>query len=369
MELRSSLSTPPARHLSYGLNPLISLLKEYNIDPMTILAAAGIPPQALEDPTYQLTPHQELSFTTEVIRSIDIPELGLIVGGRYHLSAYGLLGLAIMTSENLLAGMTVLYKNILMTWTYMFWNTTVRGERAYVSLEKLRDLGGSHQYMIDRGLVASHTIFKEALGKELSVLEVHLKQAKPSYAQAYSDYFKCPVHFDAAENYYAFDSKLLYEPLAQSEPETARIYGNQCEKICVQLARNSTFSDIVRNQILSSPREIFTLETIAERLNMTARTVQRKLTAEQSSYKEILEDVRHNLAIEYLQSTSFTIEEIAIRLGYSDSSSFCHAYKRWTGVNPSDIRHRDSATYAARKSDGGTPAQRRKALEKCAGSL
>ena len=334
MELRSSLSTPPARHLSYGLNPLISLLKEYNIDPMTILAAAGIPPQALEDPTYQLTPHQELSFTTEVIRSIDIPELGLIVGGRYHLSAYGLLGLAIMTSENLLAGMTVLYKNILMTWTYMFWNTTVRGERAYVSLEKLRDLGGSHQYMIDRGLVASHTIFKEALGKELPVLEVHLKQAKPSYA-----------------------------------PETARIYGNQCEKICVQLARNSTFSDIVRNQILSSPREIFTLETIAERLNMTARTVQRKLTAEQSSYKEILEDVRHNLAIEYLQSTSFTIEEIAIRLGYSDSSSFCHAYKRWTGVNPSDIRHRDSATYAARKSDGGTPAQRRKALEKCAGSL
>ncbi|WP_320836977.1 AraC family transcriptional regulator [Zhongshania sp.] len=361
MELRSSLSTPPARHLSYGLNPLISLLKEYKLDPAPMLDIAGIPAQALEDPTYELTPHQELSFTTEVIRGINIPEIGLIVGGRYHLSAYGLLGLAVMTSENLLSGMTVLYKNILMTWTYMFWNTTVRGDRAYVSLEKLRDLGGSYQYMIDRGLVASHMIFKEALGQDLPVLEVHLKQSKPSYADAYTAYFKCPVHFNSSENYYAFDSKLLYQPLAQSEPETARIYGKQCEKICLQLSRNSTFSDIVRNQILSSPREIFTLETIADRLNMTARTVQRKLSAESTSYKDILEDVRRNLAIEYLQSTTFTIEEIAVRLGYSDSSSFCHAYKRWTGVNPSDLRHRDSAMKAERKSDGEVPAQRRKA--------
>lgn len=361
MELRSSLNTPPARHLSYGLNPLISLLKEHKLDPAPMLEIAGIPPLAIEDPTYELTPHQELTFTTEVIRGIDVPELGLIVGSRYHLAAYGLLGLAIMTSENLLAGMTVLYKNILMTWTYMFWNTTVRGDRAYVSLEKLRDLGGSYQYMIDRGLVASHTIFKEALGQDLPVIEVHLKQAKPEYAEAYTNYFKCPVHFNSAENYYAFDSKLLYQTLAQSEPQTARIYDNQCAKICLQLSRNSTFSDIVRNHILSSPREIFTLETIADRLNMTARTVQRKLSAENNSYKDILEDVRRNLAIEYLQSTTFTIEEIAVRLGYSDSSSFCHAYKRWTGVNPSDLRHRDAATNDARNSDGATPAQRRNA--------
>ena len=326
-----------------------------------MLDSAGIPPQALEDPTYELTPHQELSFTTAVIESINVPELGLIVGGRYHLSAYGLLGLAIMTSENLLSGMAVLYKNILMTWTYMQWNTTVRGDRAYVSLEKLRDLGGSYQYMVDRGLVASHTIFKEALGQDLPVLEVHLKQAKPAYAHVYSDYFKCPIHFNSSENYYAFDSKLLYHPLAQSEPETARIYGNQCAKICLQLARNSTFSDVVRNHILSSPREIFTLETIADRINMTARTVQRKLSAEGTSYKDILEDVRRNLAIEYLQSTTFTIEEIAVRLGYSDSSSFCHAYKRWTGVNPSDLRHRDADINDERNTDGATPAQRRKA--------
>ncbi|WP_027873350.1 AraC family transcriptional regulator [Spongiibacter marinus] len=338
MEIRSSLSVPPARHLGYGLNPLITLLKEHGADPLLVLDKANIPPEALDSPTYQLTPQQELSFTSEVIRALDKPELGLVVGSRYHLSAYGLLGLAVMTSENLLQGMQVLYKNILMTWTYMQWITTIRDDRAYISLEPLRDLGDSHQYMIDRGLVASHIIFKEALGQPIPVHEVHLRQPEPSYAEEYRRYFNCPVYFEAAENCYVFDSALLYQELLQAEPETARIYDSQCEMICEQLAKNYTFSDVVRNQILSSPREIFTLETIADRLGMTARTVQRKLSQEDSSYKTILEDVRKNLAVEYLQTTSFTLEEIAVRLGYADSSSFCHAYKRWTGVNPGERR-------------------------------
>ena len=340
MELRSSLNTPPARHLIHGLNPLITLLKEHDIDPIALLEKAHIPPDSLGSTTYQLTPHQELGFTEQVILALDRPDLGLVVGSRYHLSAYGLLGLAVMTSPDLLRGMTVLYKNILMTWTYMQWITTVRDGKAHVSLDKLRDLGGSHQYMIDRGLVASHTIFKEALGRDIPVQEVRLKHPKPSYAEEYERYFQCPVIFEAEENRYTFAADTLYEPLAQSEPETSRIYDKEWEKICAQLARNYTFSDIVRNHILSSPREIFTLETIADYLGMTPRTVQRKLRQEDTSYKDILEDIRKNLAIEYLQSTQFTLEDIAVRLGYADASSFCHAYKRWTGDNPSEVRHK-----------------------------
>lgn len=339
MEIRSSLSSPPARHLGYGLNPLISLLKEHNLDSRRVLDKASIPALAVDDPTYQLTPQQELSFTAQVIEELGMPDLGLQVGARYHLSAYGLLGLAIMTSENLIAAMQVLYKNILMTWTYMQWITTVRGERAYISLAPLRDLGASHQYMIDRGLVASHTIFKEALGKAIPVHEVHLRQHSSPYADAYRRYFGCEVYFGAAENCYVFDSALLYHQLLQAEPETARIYASQCESICHQLAKNQSYSDIVRNQILSSPREVFTLDTIADRLGTTPRTVQRRLAQEDSSYKLILEEVRRNLALEFLQTTSFTLDEIAHRLGYADASSFCHAYKRWTGVNPSQRRH------------------------------
>ena len=71
---------------------------------------------------------------------------------------------------------------------------------------------------------------------------------------------------------------------------------------------------------------------------MTPRTIQRKLAAEQTSYLELVENVRHNLACEYLRTTSLTMEEIAVRLGYADAPSFSHAFKRWTGMAPGSMR-------------------------------
>lgn len=332
------METAPPRHLVYGLNPLITLLREHNFDPIPLLDMADIPRQALEDPTYQLTPHQEIRFTEQTIKVIGQPDFGLTVGGRYHLSSYGMLGLAIQTSADLLHAMQVLYKNILMTWTYMHWITTVRGDTASVSLSKLRDLGECHQYMIDRGLVASRIIFEEALGDKLNISAVYLTQSEPAYAQRYRDIFACPVFFGANENCYEFPAEVLTRPLVHAEPETSRIYAAQCERICKQLANNQTFSDIVRNYILSSAHQASTLEHVADYLHTTVRTVQRKLAQENTSYKELLEEVRRNLAIEYLRTTTLTLDDIADRLGYSDSSSFCHAYKRWTGENPGQSR-------------------------------
>lgn len=338
MELRSALESAPPRHLVYGLNPLISILRERDIDPQPLLEVAHIPLQALDDPTYQLTPHQEITFTEQVIKAIGEPDFGLTVGGRYHLSSYGMLGLAIQTSADLLSAMQVLYKNILMTWTYMHWITTVRGDTAYVSLSKLRDLGECHQYMIDRGLVASRIIFEEALGSPLNISAVYMTQSEPEYADRYRELFDCEIHFGANENCYEFPAEVLTRPLIHAEPETSRIYASQCERISKQLASNQTFSDIVRNYILASAHQSTSLEQAADYLNMTVRTLQRKLGQENTSYKELLEEVRRNLAIEYLQTTTLTLDDIADKLGYSDSSSFCHAYKRWTGDNPGKLR-------------------------------
>ena len=68
------------------------------------------------------------------------------------------------------------------------------------------------------------------------------------------------------------------------------------------------------------------------------RTIQRKLAQEGTSFKDLVEDVRKNLALEYLRSTVLSVEEIALRLGYSDAPSFSHAFKRWTGSSPRDSR-------------------------------
>lgn len=328
----------PVRHLIYGLNPLISVLRQSGEDVPALLREARIPLEALEDPDYMLTPLQELSFTERALRRLGQADLGLRMGPRYHLSAYGMLGLAVMTSSNLVEAFRVLFRNILMTWTYMHWSLRTERGNAIISLRQQRDLGGCQQYMIDRGLTAAYTIASEALGKPLPLRQLNVAQPEPGYAATYHEFFDCPIQFDAESNDFRFDEKFLTEPLLQSETASARVFASQCERICAELERGGTFAELIRQHLVQLPNQLASLENIASRLCTTPRTVQRKLAMEGTSFKELVEDVRKNLALEYLASTSLGVEEIALRLGYSDAPSFSHAFKRWTGKAPSEAR-------------------------------
>lgn len=79
---------------------------------------------------------------------------------------------------------------------------------------------------------------------------------------------------------------------------------------------------------------------------MTPRTLHRRLIDEGTSFRELLEEVRHTLAVEHLKSGRFSIEEIAYTLGYSDLANFRRAFKRWEDVPPSESRARLEAEAA-----------------------
>jgi AraC-like DNA-binding protein len=340
--IQTEIKPDQIRHLAFGLNPLTTVLRARNVDVDAMLSKAMIPKNALGDPDYQLTPAQELSFMESTIETLDEPGFGLEIGLKYHLSSYGLLGLALISSPNLKEALTLLFRYILMTWTYMHWSVSTQDGVAILSPRTTRDLGSSHQYMIDRGLAASYNICREALGCPLPILEVNLTQPEPSYAQKYRDIFDCPVHFEQPSNDYRFDEAYLTQPQAQADPESARVFALQCEKICQRLEQGSSFTETVRQHLLEPGNKIRRLDTVAKRLYTTPRTIQRKLSAEGTSFNAILEDVRKNISIEYLETTNLSIEEIAIRLGYSDAPNFSHAFKKWTGTSPGIYRKQNS---------------------------
>ena len=116
------------------------------------------------------------------------------------------------------------------------------------------------------------------------------------------------------------------------------MFAAQCERICAELERGGSFAELIRQHLVQLPNQLASLETIADRLCTTPRTIQRKLAIEETSFKELLEDVRKNLSLEYLQATDLSIEDIALRLGYADAPSFSHAFKRWTGKSPRSAR-------------------------------
>jgi AraC-like DNA-binding protein len=111
-----------------------------------------------------------------------------------------------------------------------------------------------------------------------------------------------------------------------------------CEQVLSEVNRAGGLATDVRRILVEQPDRYPSIEAIAKKLSMHPRALRRKLEAEDTSYRELLAEVRTRLAIEYLRKTAMTNEEIANRLGYSDAANFRHAFIGWTGKSPSDYR-------------------------------
>ncbi len=326
------------RHLVYGLNPLLGWLEESEYSYDHFLDCAGIPRTAIEDPDYLISPSQELTFHTAVCLELDIPHLGLIIGPRYHLSSYGMLGLAAMTAENLYECYRRFFDHIVMTWTYFRFGMVAEGGDGILDMEALRDLGNAYRYMADRDISAAYTIASEALGFRLPLRSVELHHKPPRYSHKYEEFFECPVHFGKDRNALVFDRKWFEEPLEKSEPATSKVFAAQCGRISESLCARYNLSEHIRALVMNWGHPPKSLVEIASALHTTPRSIQRRLSAEGTSFNDLVRQVRLNVALEFLRTTSLSIEQIGHHLGFSNSSSFSHAFKSWHGLSPSSVR-------------------------------
>lgn len=326
------------RHLIQGLHPLINWMEANSIDKSPMLRHADIPIEALSQPDYTITPSQEINFTCETYRTINYPALGLIIGPRYHLSNYGMLGLAGMTCRNLYECFKVIFENIVLTWTYFRCSIYIEGELAYLQMDPIRDLGESLQYMIERDLSAGRQIASEALDHKLPLVSLEFQHPETDYTDEYLNAFGCKPSFNAKHNRFGFEKHWLEKALPKADPITSSVFATQCQDIAKSLQAKYSFAEHIRYHLLNSKFERPSLESIAKVFHTTPRTIQRKLATENLCFQALLDEVRKSVSSEYLTSSLLTVEEIADRIGYNDAAAFSNAFKRWTGLSPTQYR-------------------------------
>lgn len=164
----------------------------------------------------------------------------------------------------------------------------------------------------------------------------------PACSHAYSELFSSEV---------LFDSERDCVTLAVHDVERKLLTGNQLlaelnEKTVSRQLRELTEAGVVGKVETAIARRlaggIHSDDEVAAALNMSTRTLQRKLKEADTTYRKILEKVRRKLANEYLQDASLDLLEVAFLLGYSEYSSFSRAYRRWTGSSPREGRVKSS---------------------------
>jgi len=167
---------------------------------------------------------------------------------------------------------------------------------------------------------------------------VHFTHPLSGSLKEYEDYFLCPVKFSSTYNGLKISNELLSVPLRKSDAETHQVLIAHAESLLEAQSFSSPL-EVIKDYVMKTlPSHVPDIEEIAECLNLSVRTVQRKLHDYGTSYSQVLDAIRKELALTYLRQTQNSALYISQRLGFSEQSAFQRAFKRWTGSTPKKYR-------------------------------
>jgi len=328
-------------HHIKALPPAIKAMEAMGFAARDCLTGTGIEPEDLlaHNPQLEFSFEQEFRFHRNLLQLTGDPLLGLKIGKAYTLQTYGLFGYAFMSAPTLRQAMTIVSKYGPLTFTLFRVNFVETASEGILRFSSQIDIPADLLcYYVDRDLAAAMNVVEPDQRIDFRPVEISLMHDDQGEQRSYEEFFGCPVSFDAPRSELRVEISVLDAPMPLPDAETSIICQQQCQLLLARMTKSSGFIDRVRQCIVARPGEFPGIETVAGKLNMTTRTLRRRLAAEGSSYQQILCDVRYQLARDYLATSSLPIEEIAAMLGYSSPGNFTHAFKRWHGSSPRAYR-------------------------------
>ncbi len=170
-------------------------------------------------------------------------------------------------------------------------------------------------------------------------LAIHLRCAVPQRLDEYKRLFQCPIYFNKDENAMLLNKALVNEPIVTSDHRLLPILLDHARQKLEDLEGQQGFSKRVKHTVLNLMKPQFPIvNQVATSMNLSVRTLQRRLKEEGQTYKAIMEDIRHQFAIQYLQRKDLNISEVAYMLDYAEASAFIRSFKRWEGTTPQAYR-------------------------------
>ena len=193
---------------------------------------------------------------------------------------------------------------------------------------------------IEFGMVNLVKTFRFLAGVHLRPAEVTFTHLRKHELAKFEGFFGCPVRFGARQNSVVFSRRQLVLPIGTADPRLLHILTRYGDEILA--GRAEKFPDLrhqVEKLILKRlSRGDAETRMVAHDLGMSERTLARRLSELGMTFAQILDELRHVLALNYLRDHRLALSEVAFLLGYSELSGFHHAFRRWTGTTPGEWR-------------------------------
>ena len=307
------------------------------LSPNTMLEQAQIAPAILKKPTSRITALQFELASGIAMRELDDEALGWFER-RLPWGSYGMLVRASLTAPTLgLALKRWCRHHNLLTGSIQL-SVNEQDGVATLSLTEQADLGALCEFCIV-------SVLRNALGVAcwLSDSRVDLKQttlryAPPAHQSSYSVLFDGPVHFEAETNSLQFDALYLTLPVRRDEAALQRMLERALLLTVRPYRRDRLLVEKVRQTLTQFPQHSRNADALADRLNLSTRTLHRQLKDEGSSLQQLKDAVRRDLAQDLLHRSKKPLKQIAEAVGFQSEKSFLRAFKNWTGQTPDAMR-------------------------------
>jgi AraC-like DNA-binding protein len=322
---------------TYLLSPLVSLWKiflAYGHDPESIFSQEGI------DYDMILTPGKRIPFRaidnlwTKATDLIEDPCFGLRATEFWHPSAANTLGYACIASSTLRESLTRLqrYARMISGTAEVHLDKTAEGLKITLS-DSLK-----HPARMDFAMANIMTGSRFNYGEGLNPVEVSFIHPEPSCSEKHISFFRAPVHFSAESDSITFAIDDVDIKLPSGNPHLALINDHITIKYLAQLDKEDIVHRVKAAIIEHLPSGKVTHDKISDSLAISVRSLQRKLQQNGTSFRNVLDSTREDLAKQYVGDLGVELTETAFLLGFSEHSAFSRAFKRWTGHSPKEAR-------------------------------
>jgi AraC-like DNA-binding protein len=320
---------------AYALQ-LVELCKRWNVVPEQLLSESGRSEQDLEVPKARVPAHTMAALTERARTLTGEQGLGFYLGLQKRMSAYGIVGITAMHASTLREAIELAVRYSPTLTSAVSLRLRASGSVAALVVEEHVDLGSARDIALFSCLVGLRQFGGALTGRTPKNGAVDLAIPRPAYFTRFSHLLP-EVRFDQPCSQLLFPARALDLPLVTPDRAALRMLQEECERSLLELGFDRSLSERVRRlaQVSDGFRSI---EQVADVLHVSSRTLKRRLAEHGVTYSALVDEERRQQALMLLRSSTLSLEEISLRLGYSTVPNFSRAFRRWTGGTPGSYR-------------------------------
>lgn len=323
----------------------LACLREHGIDEREMLLRAGISPELLTAPQARISSSNYGLLWHGIAQALDDEFFGLD-SHRMKAGSFTLLCHALIHSDTLERALRRALRFLRLILDDFTGELEIENGIARIRLKDRRDprsgadLPAKRAFAYGTYLIMLHGLACWLVGRRIPLLSADFRCPEPSFSSEWRILFSQNLNFSQAESGITFSTDYLALGNIQNERTMKEFLRSAPANFLVKYKNSTSLSAQIRRSLRKLPPAAWPdFATLSKQLHLSQATLRRRLEDEGESYRNILDDLRRDLAISLLSDNSNSLAEIAHTLGFSETSAFHRAFKKWTGARPGEYRN------------------------------